>query len=65
MYRQSGHPASRLTRDFQLTTMTREELIALAERIDHELDSRAFEENLRREVDSHLRRQNWSGRRPA
>ncbi|MBA1146943.1 hypothetical protein H0Z60_07690 [Ectothiorhodospiraceae bacterium WFHF3C12] len=40
-----------------LASMTREELIALDERIDRELESRAFEERLRREVEYHMRKQ--------
>ncbi|MFB4204066.1 hypothetical protein KBTX_00147 [wastewater metagenome] len=34
-----------------------EELQALQQRVDAELDARSFEENLRRELDSHMRRQ--------
>lgn len=37
--------------------MSREELIELDRRIDRELESRAFEERLRREVEYHMRKQ--------
>ncbi|HKJ95851.1 MAG TPA: hypothetical protein VKA32_09515 [Gammaproteobacteria bacterium] len=50
---------SRLARHFDLTSMSTRELRSLAEQIDRELDGRAFEENLKREVDSHLQKQQW------
>lgn len=34
-----------------------EELQSLRQRIDAELDARSFEDNLRRELESHMRRQ--------
>lgn len=46
-------------RDFDLTAMSIEELEALQASVDSELDARQFEENLRREVESHLQRQAW------
>lgn len=52
----------RLQRDFDLMAMSRQQLSALAESVDRELDSRAFEENLKRELETHLRRQQWSNR---
>lgn len=41
----------------ELASMSREELLDLDERIDRELESRAFEERLRREVEYHMRKQ--------
>lgn len=55
--------SDRIARDFDLAAMTREELEALLARIDWELEGRAFEDNLRREVECHLRKQAWSPRR--
>jgi hypothetical protein len=52
----------RLRQDFNLMAMSRQQLTALAERIDRELDTRAFEENLKRELEAHMRRQQWSDR---
>lgn len=40
-----------------LAGMSREELLDLDQRIDRELESRAFEERLRREVEYHVRKQ--------
>lgn len=51
--------SSRLARDFNLAAMSRRDLTALSEQIDRELEARSFEENLRREVDSHLQKQQW------
>lgn len=46
------------TKDFpELANMSREELLDLDQRIDRELESRAFEERLRREVEYHIRKQ--------
>lgn len=46
------------TNDFpELAKMSREELLDLDQRIDRELESRAFEERLRREVEYHIRKQ--------
>ncbi|HET8700546.1 MAG TPA: hypothetical protein VFL97_02635 [Nitrococcus sp.] len=55
--------SNRITRDFDLASMSREELEALLTRIDVELEARAFESNLRREVEYHLRKQSWPTRR--
>ena len=49
----------RIYQDFDLATMSIKDLEALQASVDSELDARQFEENLRREVDSHLRRQAW------
>jgi len=54
---------------FNLSEMTREELDGLAQSIDSELEARAFEDHLKREVQSHLQKQAWvesrhAGRRP-
>ncbi len=54
---------ARLDRDFNLVAMSRQQLSALGESVDRELDTRAFEENLKRELESHMRRQEWSNRR--
>ena len=42
-----------------LAEMSREALDALRERIDSELEARAFEAQLKRELQSHLNRQAW------
>ena len=44
---------------FNLSEMSREDLNALRERVDSELEARAFEERLRRELQSHMNRQAW------
>lgn len=49
----------RINRDFDFASMSHDELEALGNLIDRELEGRAFEERLRREVESHLRRQQW------
>lgn len=54
---------NRITRDFDLASMSREELEALLAQVDGELEARAFEDNLRREVEYHLRKRNWPARR--
>ncbi len=53
---------NRIAADFDLTSMSLEELKALLARVDGELEARAFENNLRREVEYHLRKQNWPHR---
>lgn len=47
---------SRIHDDFDLEHMSSEELRALGTRVSEELEARSFEENLRREVQTHLRR---------
>lgn len=42
--------------------MSRQELLELDQRIDRELDSRAFEERLKREVEYHMRKQQRQGK---
>lgn len=39
--------------------MSREALDALRAQVDSELEARAFEEQLRRELQSHLKKQAW------
>lgn len=56
------HP-NRIARDFDLASMSRTELEALLARVDGELEARTFENNLRREVEYHLRKQGWPNRR--
>ncbi|MDN5870102.1 MAG: hypothetical protein L0H73_05205 [Nitrococcus sp.] len=55
--------SNRITRDFDLPSMSREELEALLVQIDGELDARAFENSLRRQLDYHLRKQSWPNQR--
>jgi len=43
--------------ELDLTTMSREQLRDLEERIDRELEAREFEAKLKREVDYHVRKQ--------
>ena len=50
---------NRITRDFDLASMSREELEALLAQVDGELEARAFENNLRREVEYHIRKRSW------
>lgn len=47
--------------DIDLRTMSRTELLSLAEEVEREIDTRAFEENLKRELNSHQRRSQWQG----
>lgn len=54
---------NRIARDFDLASMSREELETLLARVDGELEARAFESNLRREVEYHLRKQGWPNHR--
>ena len=42
-----------------LAEMSREALDALRAQVDSELEARAFEEQLRRELQSHLKKQAW------
>ena len=56
------HP-NRIARDFDLASMSRAELEALLARVDGELEARTFENNLRREVEYHLRKQGWPNNR--
>lgn len=53
---------NRIAKDFDLASMSREELEALLARVDREIEARAFENNLRREVEYHLRKQAWPNR---
>lgn len=55
--------SNRITRDFDLPSMSREELEALLAQVDGELDARAFEDNLRRQLEYHLRKQSWPNQR--
>ena len=48
----------RIAQDFDLASMDRSELEGLLAEIQRLLDARQFEENLRRELQSHLRRRN-------
>jgi hypothetical protein len=49
----------RAARDLDLASMSRERLEALAALVEREIDARTFEENLKRELDSHSRKQQW------
>ncbi|MDN5848503.1 MAG: hypothetical protein L0H63_02545 [Nitrococcus sp.] len=55
--------SNRITTDFDLPSMSREELESLLAQVDGELDARAFENNLRRQLDYHLRKQSWPNHR--
>jgi hypothetical protein len=46
-------------REFNLAEMSREALDALRQKIDTELDARAFEARMRQELKSHMNRQEW------
>lgn len=48
--------ANRAARELGIENLSREELQQLTEAINRELESRAFEANLRRELESHKRR---------
>lgn len=50
----------RAARDLDLTSLSRERLEALAAQVEREIDARTFEENLKRELDSHSRKQQWA-----
>lgn len=54
---------NRTTFQIDLTTLSGDELQALSEQVDRELETRSFEQNLKRELNSHLRRTQW--RQPA
>lgn len=54
---------NRIMSDFDLASMSRAELETLLAQVDGELDARAFENNLRREVETHLRKRSWPARR--
>jgi ribosomal protein S13 len=49
-------------RDINLAEMSREALDALRAQVDSELEARAFERQLRRELESHLDKQAWIDR---
>ncbi|MEX0373883.1 hypothetical protein [Spiribacter pallidus] len=51
-----------MERDINLAEMSREALDALRAQVDSELEARAFERQLRRELDSHLDKQAWIDR---
>ena len=48
-----------MEREIKLAEMSREALDALRAQVDSELEARAFEEQLRRELQSHLKKQAW------
>ncbi|MEX0430133.1 hypothetical protein [Spiribacter insolitus] len=48
-----------MEREIKLAEMSREALNALRAQVDSELEARAFEEQLRRELQSHLKKQAW------
>ncbi|WP_435104145.1 hypothetical protein [Arhodomonas sp. AD133] len=58
----ASNPSSRIERDFDLASMNLEELETLQRQVDSELEARSFEDNLRREVESHMRKQEWARR---
>ena len=49
----------------KLSEMSREALDELRQRVDSELEARAFEEQLRRELQSHMNRREWMDRHHA
>lgn len=51
-----------MKRSIDLKALSREALDALRGQIDQELESRAFEQRLRRELESHHSRQAWIDR---
>ncbi len=51
-----------MERQINLAEMSREALDALRAQVDSELEARAFEEQLRRELQSHLKKQAWIDR---
>lgn len=55
----TDHQANSVEMPFNLSEMTREELDTLLQGIESELEARAFEDHLRREVQSHLQKQAW------
>ncbi|MGD8711111.1 MAG: hypothetical protein PVF40_12020 [Ectothiorhodospiraceae bacterium] len=55
----STRGTTRIDCDFDLASLSREELEALLGEVDRELEARAFEDNLKKEVETHLRKQQW------
>lgn len=52
----SRNATSRAARELGIDNLSRDELQRLTEAINSELESRAFEANLKRELESHKRR---------
>ena len=48
--------SGRIARDFNLASMDRQELENLLAEVERQLEARQFEENLRRQLQTHLRR---------
>ena len=48
-----------MNQPIDLTALSREALDALRTRVEQELEARAFEAGLRRDLESHLGRQAW------